>query len=41
MSEERKPEDFINSELSPVKLEGDHGRPTETISIISSAFNNK
>lgn len=41
VSEERNPEDFINTELSSVKLEGDHDRPEETISIISSAFNNR
>ncbi|KAI6234485.1 Phospholipase B1, membrane-associated [Aphelenchoides fujianensis] len=41
VSEERNPEDFINAELSAVKLEGDHDRPEETISVIASAFNNK
>lgn len=41
VSEERNPEDFINTELSSVKLEGDHDRPKEPISIISSAFNNR
>ncbi|KAI6179552.1 Phospholipase B1, membrane-associated [Aphelenchoides besseyi] len=40
VSEERNPEDFINSELTAVKLEGDHDRP-ETISVIANAFNNK
>ncbi|KAI6174859.1 Phospholipase B1, membrane-associated [Aphelenchoides bicaudatus] len=41
VSEERNPDDFINTELSAVKLEGDHDRPREPISIISSAFNNR
>lgn len=41
VSEERNPEDFINTELTSIKLEGDHDRPEETISIISSAFNNR
>lgn len=41
MSEERNPEDFINAELTAVKLEGDHDRPEETISVISSAFYNR
>lgn len=41
VSEERHPEDFINSELAPVQLQGDHDRPSETVSLISSAFNNK
>ncbi|CAD5206045.1 unnamed protein product [Bursaphelenchus okinawaensis] len=41
VSEERNPEDFINSDLTPVKLQGDHDRPEETISIISSSFNNR
>jgi hypothetical protein len=33
--------DFINTELSSIKLEGDHDRPEETIAVISNAFNNR
>jgi hypothetical protein len=41
VSEERNSEDFINTDLAPVKLEGDHGRPDDSVSIILNAFNNR
>lgn len=38
----RNPEDLINSNLSPVKLEeSEQMRPDDVVSVINSAFNNK
>lgn len=37
----RNPEDFINNELTPVKIESEQRRPDDSVSIISNAFNNR
>ncbi|KAI3410004.1 hypothetical protein GPALN_006370 [Globodera pallida] len=42
VSEERNPEDLINSELSAVKLpDSEQQRPDDVVSIINSAFSNR
>ncbi|KAL3123653.1 hypothetical protein niasHT_005681 [Heterodera trifolii] len=42
VSEERNPEDLINSELSAVKLpDSEQQRPDDAVSIINSAFSNR
>lgn len=44
VSEERKPEDFINGDLTPVNLDGNkinQKRPDDVIYVINSAFNDR